>query len=419
MNLYLFIECTTVRYHSHHTLQQMEGLWGILIIDNVPEVYNYDGEFMIAQTPWYHTSAKEQYEWYMDMSKSQGNLPVPDSHLINGVGYYPCEYAQRKNMTCDTTNRDRYVMFEVERGKTYRFRYLMPAPLSGYHLAIDEHKFIMIETDGVDTVMSDPVDEISIATGSRDSYLITMNGDKDQYWIRFRCDMVSLPLTNITNLNPFPEIFLGCFHLTAVLKYRNSTTIAPNVTNKSLINPNAVQGRPEMHGANYMTINSNSHLEFKFCFLDRELLLEMKKSGRGELLNRVQEQQLTPAVDQLMTPKFTYAPFPTTVPLPNATIHIQYDSARPIGNARAPNYVNQTILINVENQDDLRFPNYRGGFNNITYDTSTLDKPALFKSLLGEELPISVNPIKINGFGSDYVCIPASYVRNIICFRNI
>jgi len=140
----------------------------------------------------------------------------------------------------------------------------------------------------------------------------------------------------------------------------------------------------------------------------------MKKSGRGELLSTVHGQQLIPVVDELTTPKFSYAPFPTTVPFPNATVLLQYNSSRPIGGAEAPNYVNQTILINVANQDDPRFPNHRGGFNNITYNTETLDKPALFKALLNEELPLSLNPIKLNGFGSDYVRILASYDRNIM-----
>jgi len=170
--------------------------------------------------------------------------------------------------------------------------------------------------------------------------------------------------------------------LSAVLKYKKPS----KVIQKSVINPRAVQGRPETH--------------------DYHCLLEMKKGGRGEedfdsFQMPIQNNSYSAAVD-LIKPKFAYAPFPTTSALATL-VRVPYNSARPIGNATAPNYVNQTILINVANPDDPNFPNHRGGFNNVTYTTSALDKPALFKALLGETLPKSLNPIKINGFGSDYV----------------
>jgi len=183
----------------------------------------------------------------MNMEKSKGQLPVPDSHLLNGVGYYPCEYAQKKNMSCDPTYKERYVMFEVERGKTYRFRFFNTAPIAGYEVSIDEHKLVFIETDGIDTVMSNPVDTARLPTGGRMSFLVTMNGDKDQYCMRFVALLISLQPSDIPNINPFPEVFHEHKSILAILKYKEPTDPSSAMT-KQTMRPNAVQGRPAMHG---------------------------------------------------------------------------------------------------------------------------------------------------------------------------
>jgi len=105
-----------------------------------------------------------------------------------------------------------------------------------------------------------------------------------------------------------------------------------------------------------------------------------------------------------MVPIFAHAPFPTTVRSLDP-VHSTNTDFVPIGQEAAPNYVNQTIIISVPDVEDPSSPHHRAGFDNITFDTTTLDKPALFSRLLGEKLPKSVNPIVIEGFGADYVCI--------------
>lgn len=135
-----------------------------------------------------------------------------------------------------------------------------------------------------------------------------------------------------------------------------------------------------------------------------------EKNGQSELnfalLNKVKQpvlHDLASFVDP-MKPTFAQAPFPTTVGLSNPVV-VEYNNTGSISGEKAPSYVNQTFIINVTNVDDPNSPNHRGSFNKTTFDTSTLDKPALFKALLGENLPKSLNPIVINGFGSDYVSI--------------
>lgn len=163
----------------------------------------------------------------------------------------------------------------------------------------------------------------------------------------------------------------------------------------------------------YMVIYkfSNNRVKIKCrLILDRDLLLSMQKSGQqGDLnfdrLNKEVVNGLETFGDaDPMKPAFARAPFPNTVPVSDpVTLNHDVDEV-PIDRETAPTYVNQTIVINLTDVDDPNSPHHRGGFNNITFDTSTLDKPALFSALLGEKLPKSLNPIVIEGFGSDYVC---------------
>lgn len=64
--------------------------------------------------------------------------------------------------------------------------------------------------------------------------------------------------------------------------------------------------------------------------------------------------------------------------------------------------MNQTIRIFIPSVD-APGNKIKPGFNNITFSTAPLDKPALLKVMSGEVLPASLNPIKINGFGENYV----------------
>jgi len=137
----------------------------------------------------------------------------------------------------------------------------------------------------------------------------------------------------------------------------------------------------------------------------------MQKNGKGELKFDQLNKNVVNGLEKVgvgdvdpMNPNFAHAPFPTTDGLLDPVV-LKYTDNVYYGSEKAPNYVNQTILINVADVDDPKSFYHRGGFNNRTYDTSTLDKPALFSALLGEKLPESLYPVMIEGFGSDYVSI--------------
>lgn len=239
------------RYHSHHTGQYSEGMWGILIIDNTPEVHEYDDEFVVVFNDWFHLPSEELQAWYKNGSLSKGGLPYPDSSLMNGAGYYPCEYAMKKGVPCSPGYAQRYKVFHVERNKTYRFRVVNTATIVPYSFSIDEHKLETIETDGVDTIKVEPADRAFISVGARTSFLVTMNGVLDQYWIRAEADL-SLYKLQYSNINPFPEAHKNNPTVLAVLRYKDGQSY-DEVKVSVNISGQGTQGRPEKHGNEHNT----------------------------------------------------------------------------------------------------------------------------------------------------------------------
>jgi len=170
------------RYHSHHSWQYVEGFWGALIVDNTPEVYNdrYEEEMDISLTDWHHIPAKILSEGYQKEGKG---IPVPDTGLINGSGYYPCQLARGKGLSCDESLQSP-AFFKVNPGRTYRIRLINTSARSNFNFSIDGHTMTVIEVDAVDTVPVGPVDSVEIWPAQRYSVLVTINGILDEYWIQ-------------------------------------------------------------------------------------------------------------------------------------------------------------------------------------------------------------------------------------------
>lgn len=92
----------TFWYHAHAELQRADGMYGGLIIHAPEELrpgrqvddeaHAYDKEVLLLIGDWYHFSGKHMYDIFQDPT-SNGNEPVPDSVLINGMGAYDCNLA--------------------------------------------------------------------------------------------------------------------------------------------------------------------------------------------------------------------------------------------------------------------------------------------------------------------------------------
>jgi iron transport multicopper oxidase len=208
----------TYWYHAHEGSQYTEGLWGTLIVRNLPEVYTYDEEIVLTLNDWYHRTAIENEHWHLSMM-SRGVPPYPDTGMINGRGRYPCDYALRRNFNCTAEEQRRHI-FNVKPGKTYRIRVINVAAVAAFKFSIDGHILQTIEVDGTDVKTPVPVHAAVIGAAQRYSFLVTMNqSPSSKHLIRANVMTERLMLIENENINPYPEALIA--DVTAVLNYHD------------------------------------------------------------------------------------------------------------------------------------------------------------------------------------------------------
>jgi len=99
---------------------------------------------------------------------------------------------------------------EVTRGKRYRFRLLNSSAGNIFNFSIDAHKFVVIETDGVDTKKSPKVDMVQLYPGQRYSLIVIMDKPLGEYWIRISGEptvVAGPPGRAVLRYSPNPEGF--------------------------------------------------------------------------------------------------------------------------------------------------------------------------------------------------------------------
>ncbi|KAK7372671.1 hypothetical protein VNO80_06058 [Phaseolus coccineus] len=180
----------TYFYHGHYGMQRTAGLYGSLIVDlakGKKEAFDYDGEFNLLLSDWWHKSSHEQ-------QVALSSIPFrwinePQSLLINGRGQHNCSLAANAMNTslpqCKFRGNEECApqIFHVHPNKTYRIRIASTTSLASLNLAIGNHKLVVVEADG-NYVKPFTVDDIDIYSGETYSVLLTTNQDpKKNYWI--------------------------------------------------------------------------------------------------------------------------------------------------------------------------------------------------------------------------------------------
>ncbi|KAJ5948165.1 multicopper oxidase-domain-containing protein [Penicillium verhagenii] len=155
----------TFWYHAHVGLSRGDGLYGGLVVHApasrstvrglLPRLngdayqYGYEKELLLLIGDWYHWSASDVLAWYMN----PGNIgldPVPDSFLINGVGYFNCSGATiARPVDCIDQPLDT-LFLKMNPGTTYRIRVVNTGSLMGLSLLFDKEELTLIQMDGVD-----------------------------------------------------------------------------------------------------------------------------------------------------------------------------------------------------------------------------------------------------------------------------
>ncbi len=102
----------------------------------------------------YHHLAEPLQEEYFSDDNGGGHEPVPDSGLINGKGRY------------EGGPNTPWHVFNVVQGQRYRFRVINQSAFAQFRFAIQGHKMIIIEADGI---LHEPVvvDSFDIYAGQR------------------------------------------------------------------------------------------------------------------------------------------------------------------------------------------------------------------------------------------------------------
>ncbi|XP_063981172.1 uncharacterized protein LOC135164603 [Diachasmimorpha longicaudata] len=182
-------------WHSHIGYQRGDGVSGALIVrpqeskDRHKKLYDVD-EHIITIFDWDHRSCYDKF-----LTPHHSSLDnKPQNFLINGLGPY-----QLNNTNDSIPENMPYAQFIVNQGSRHRFRLINAGFLScPIEISVDNHTILIVSTDGNDIT---PVKVSSLVTyaGERFDFIIEMNQQVNNYWIRLRglldCD------TELLNVN--------------------------------------------------------------------------------------------------------------------------------------------------------------------------------------------------------------------------
>ncbi|XP_066596702.1 uncharacterized protein [Prorops nasuta] len=169
-------------YHSHISVQMMDGQYGGLIVrvpkSQEPNGFLYDedlAEHIMVISDWMHELSLEHYPGKVRSDIGQ----TPDNILINGRGKYTDPVTKRKNNIP-------YYVFNVDPGKRYRFRVI-----NGFgtvclaQLTIEWHSLQIIAMDG-ENVQAVKVDSVIMGSGERLDFVLSADQPPGSYWIQVK-----------------------------------------------------------------------------------------------------------------------------------------------------------------------------------------------------------------------------------------
>ncbi|RIB14335.1 multicopper oxidase [Gigaspora rosea] len=208
----------TFWYHSHFEGQIVDGIKGPLIIHNTKDPYlkEYDFEYVITLSDWYHIPSGEIHPILLSPSYKGGD-PIPNSGEISGIGQFNCSSTRN---SCNPNNG--VATYTVKKGKKYRFRIICTSAAAHFIFSIDEHPLTIIEVDGH---LIEPVTlkTIPIHTAQRYSVILNANNSIKNYHIRAKFT-VCTPIDNNQTINYNSSVN---YNVVGILKYEGTKAKTP------------------------------------------------------------------------------------------------------------------------------------------------------------------------------------------------
>ncbi|XP_022309214.2 uncharacterized protein LOC111114966 [Crassostrea virginica] len=189
-------------YHSHHGAMRREGLSGAFIVlprqerTDIPKV---DEDMLFLTQDWLPSESDVEVvtkqKWYMLQFLNNLNTATCSSTKLTYDGSLstlarPYNNAlingKSKSFSEDSTENQRAVpmeTFHVNQNSSSRFRIINTGSTGEYKISIDEHKILLIGTDGAD-LSPLLIDFLFINPGETFDVILVSNNTPGNYWIR-------------------------------------------------------------------------------------------------------------------------------------------------------------------------------------------------------------------------------------------
>ncbi|KAH7920657.1 Fet3 ferroxidase [Leucogyrophana mollusca] len=170
--------------HSHDRGQYVDGLRAPLTLHPADEAYQYDEEYTVILSDWYHQEHQLLLNQYINIANPGGIEPVPDSALIyfaqNTTYLSPIGGISPSPVTSAVGFNENATLPFVP-GRTYRLRVINMSAFAAFFFWIDGHDMRIIEGDGTD-VHEMPMGVLDISAAQRYSVLVTARNDSSSNW---------------------------------------------------------------------------------------------------------------------------------------------------------------------------------------------------------------------------------------------
>ncbi|KAF3905140.1 Laccase-2 [Orbilia brochopaga] len=177
-------------YHSHFSLQYTDGVVGPIVIHG-PTSANYDEEYLLVLTDWYHHDAFGHF--YQEVFAT--TAPLPESKLLNGKWKYPCDRTRprsdesgfKTDPNC-VPNKGGLHQITFEKGKKYKIRVVNMSTAYTFSFWLQGHEFTVVQADFV-PITPFKAKSLNIAVAQRYDIIVEANADtkkQKDFWINMQ-----------------------------------------------------------------------------------------------------------------------------------------------------------------------------------------------------------------------------------------